>query len=158
MRAARAALHPGDVHSTGATGLERQSMPRPTLEGLVCLQLTCASSDPSAWPQIIVRDPQLRSGCDLRVGPAAVASWIGTVAKERRYSTLAMPFARAGVLVHGRLWRATNRRCTRVSTSDHAIPWPPTAAFRRLPRVLLVWRVAATVSARGGRSRMYLPL
>ena len=82
MRAARVALHPGDAHSTGTTGPERHSMPLPSLDVLVCLKLTCASSTRAVQLEVDVYVPELRSGRDLRVVLAGFGRLVGPMAEK----------------------------------------------------------------------------
>ena len=74
-------------------------MPLPSLDGLVGLQLTCASSTRAIQLEVNVYVPELRPCHDLRIGMAAVGQLVGTVAEKLSYSTMVMPLALAGVLV-----------------------------------------------------------
>ena len=49
---------------------------------------------------MIVRGPQLRSGCDLRVGLAALVRLVGPVAEKLGDSMLVVHFTCIGVVVH----------------------------------------------------------
>ena len=65
----------------------------------VCLQPPGASTRPLMWPEIVSRDPQLRSARVLRFGLASLGRLMGSAAEKLSDSMLAMRFAHRGWLL-----------------------------------------------------------
>ena len=98
-RASTARSHQGDVAHVCACGQRRPAMPLTRRSHPVCLQPPGASTRPLMWPEIVSRDPQLRSARVLRFGLASLGRLMGSAAEKLSDSMLAMRFAHRGWLL-----------------------------------------------------------